>query len=359
MHAGGDGFQPHRAVVDGVEARHVGQQHLGGTDVGVGLLAADVLLAGLHRHAQGGLAAGILGDADDATRHGAFVGIAGGEEGGMGATVAHGHAEALGRAQHHVGSQLARGFEQQERQDVGADAGQPFLGLHRGDKRPQIFHFPRGGGVLEQGTEHLFGAGLLGRADCHVKTEVDRPLLDHVDHLRVHVIGHEEEVGLGLGHPLGQRHRFGGGGCLIQQGGAGQIHAGEIQGQLLEVEQGFETALCQLRLVRGVGGVPARIFQHVAQDDVGHVGIVIAHADVALGHLVLGGIALELGQRFHFGHGGTDAERTRPANGGGDRLLNQIVQALGAHHGQQGAQIFLTRPDVTADEIGFLLEFKQ
>lgn len=96
MHAGGDGFQSHRAVVDGVEARHVGQQHLGGTDVGVGLLAADMLLAGLHRHAQGTLAAGVLGNAYDATRHGALVGVAGGEEGGVGATVPHGHAEALG-----------------------------------------------------------------------------------------------------------------------------------------------------------------------------------------------------------------------------------------------------------------------
>ncbi len=188
---------------------------------------------------------------------------------------------------------------------------------------------------------------------------MNRPLLDHVDHLRVHVVGHEEEIGFGLGHPLGQRHRLGGGGRFIQQGGTGQIHAGQVQGQLLEVEQGFETALRQLGLVRGVGGIPARVFQHVAQDDVGHVGIVIAHADVALGDLVLSCIALELGQRFHLGHRGANAERTWPANGGGDSLLNQIIQALGAHHGQQGAQIFLTRPDVTADEIGFLLEFKQ
>ena len=49
---------------------------------------------------------GILGDADDATRHGALVGVAGGEEGGVGATVTHGHTEALGTAEHHVGTQF-------------------------------------------------------------------------------------------------------------------------------------------------------------------------------------------------------------------------------------------------------------
>ena len=188
---------------------------------------------------------------------------------------------------------------------------------------------------------------------------MDRALLDHVDHLGVNVVGHEEEVGFGFGHALGQRHGFGGGGGFIEQGGARQIHAGEIQGELLEVEQGFETALGQLGLIGGVGGVPARVFQHVAQDDVGHVGVVVAHADVALGDLVLGRIALELGQGLHFGHGGADTKRPRTTDGGGDRLLNQIVQALGTHGGEQGPQFFLTRADMTADEIGFLLEFKQ
>ena len=346
-------------MVDGVEARHVGQQHLGGTDVGVRLLAADVLLAGLHRHAQGILATGILGDADDAARHGALVGIAGGEEGRVGATVTHGHAEALGRAEHHVGPQFTRGFEQQQGEHVGPDAGQPLLGLDRSDQGTQIGHVAGGARVLEHGTEHLFAHRVRGGAHGHVETEVHRALLDHVDHLGVNIVGHEEEVGLGLGHALGQRHGFGGGGSLIQQGGACQIHAGEIQRQLLEVQQSFEAALGQLRLIGGIGGIPARVFQDVAQDDVGHVGVVIAHADVALGDLVLGRIALELGQGFHFGHGGADAERARATDGGGDRLLNQIVQALGPHGGEQGPHFFLTRADVTADEIGFLLEFKQ
>ncbi len=188
---------------------------------------------------------------------------------------------------------------------------------------------------------------------------MNRTLLDHVNHLRVHVIGHEEEVGFGLGHPLGQRHRLGGGGRFIQQGGTRQIHAGQIQRQLLEVEQGFETALCQLGLIGGVGGIPTRVFQHVAQNDVGHMGIVITHADIALGNLVLSGIAPELGQRLHFGHAGTDAERARQANGGRHGLGNQIVQAFGPDGRQQLAQLFLAWADMAADKIGFLLEFKQ
>jgi hypothetical protein len=40
-------------VVDGVHRGDDGEQHLGGADVGGGLLAADVLLAGLQREAVG------------------------------------------------------------------------------------------------------------------------------------------------------------------------------------------------------------------------------------------------------------------------------------------------------------------
>ncbi|MNH04525.1 hypothetical protein D3C79_638220 [compost metagenome] len=59
MHALGDAAQAFGAVVDGVEAGDVGQQHLRRADVGVGLLAADVLLSGLQRHAQRSIAAGV------------------------------------------------------------------------------------------------------------------------------------------------------------------------------------------------------------------------------------------------------------------------------------------------------------
>ncbi len=82
-------------VPDGIHASHVGEQHLRGADVGIRLLAADVLLAGLQRHAVGGLAARIFRDADDAPRHGAHIGFARGEKRRMRAAITHRHAEAL------------------------------------------------------------------------------------------------------------------------------------------------------------------------------------------------------------------------------------------------------------------------
>ena len=80
MDALGDLLQALRAVVAGIHGRHAGQQRLGRADVAGGLLAANVLLAGLQRKPQGRAAARILGDADDAAWHMAFESVARGED---------------------------------------------------------------------------------------------------------------------------------------------------------------------------------------------------------------------------------------------------------------------------------------
>ena len=119
VHALGDRAQPVGAVVDGIHGGHDGQQHLGGADVAGGLLAADVLLAGLQREAIGRAALGVVGDADHAAGHVALERVARGEEGGVRSAVAQRHAEALRDADGDVGAELARRREQRRGQQVG------------------------------------------------------------------------------------------------------------------------------------------------------------------------------------------------------------------------------------------------
>jgi hypothetical protein len=88
----------------------------------------------------------------------------------------------------------------------------------------------------------------------------------HRQRLRMHVRIDKERFGLGLRRALGQRHRFGRGGGFIEQRGVGDIEPGEIADHGLEVEQRFQPALADLRLIRRIGGVPGRIFQDVALD---------------------------------------------------------------------------------------------
>ena len=77
--------------------------------------------------------------------------------------------------------------------------------------------------------------------------------LDHGDRLRMAACGDEERVLARLAaHGVGQRHGFGGGGALVEQRGVGNVQAGEVADHRLEVDEGFETALGDFGLVRGV-----------------------------------------------------------------------------------------------------------
>lgn len=69
MNTFGNLFQALRTVIDRIEGRHIGQQGLRGADIGGGLVSADVLLAGLHRHTQRRLTARVHRHSDDASRH--------------------------------------------------------------------------------------------------------------------------------------------------------------------------------------------------------------------------------------------------------------------------------------------------
>mmetsp|Transcript_75959 Transcript_75959/g.183660 ORF Transcript_75959/g.183660 Transcript_75959/m.183660 type:complete len:504 (-) Transcript_75959:911-2422(-) len=119
MHAPRDVTQPSRPVVNGVGGRDVGQQRLRRADVGRGLVAPDVLLTRLHGHAQRGLATRVARDADHTAGHLALEFVGTREESRVRATIAHGHAQALCRANGHVGAPLTRRAQQRQRQQIG------------------------------------------------------------------------------------------------------------------------------------------------------------------------------------------------------------------------------------------------
>ena len=154
VHPLGDVPQPLGAVVHGVHRRDDGEEHLRGADVGGGLLPADVLLARLQGEAVGGAAGGVDRHADEAAGHRAAERVAGGEEPGVGAAVAERHAEALRRADAHVGALLAGRGEERAGQQVGGDGDQPAGLVHGGDGGGEVAHHAGGAGVLQQRTEH-------------------------------------------------------------------------------------------------------------------------------------------------------------------------------------------------------------
>lgn len=343
----GDAPQTFRTVIDRVETGDIGQQHLGRADVRVGLLAADMLLAGLQGHAQRHIAPGIPGHADDPPRNRPLVLLATGKERRMGPAVAHGHAKALGRTEHHVGPQLARRRQQQQAQQVGRHAGQRLLRMQVIDQRPQVANLAVGVRVLQQGAEHLVLLEVVQGVDHQFEAKPFGAGLHHRESLRMAVLVDEEQIAFRLGHALGQGHGFGGGGRFVQQRGVGQLQAGEVDGQLLEIEQGFEPALGDFRLVGCVGGVPTGVFQHVAQDHRGGQGAVITHADQAGPDLVLLGITAQLGQGGLLVQRRRQVQRTVETDARRHRLFDQLDPAAQAQAVEHRLLLGGVGPEVT------------
>ena len=76
-----------------------------------------------------------------------------------------------------------------------------------------------------------------------------------------------------------KRHRFGGGRGFIKQRRIGNLERCQVSDHRLEVEEGFESTLRELRLVGCVSSVPARVLQNVSLDHWRRNAIGIATTD--------------------------------------------------------------------------------
>ncbi len=303
-HPLGDAAQAGGPVVDGVHRRGDREQHLGGADVAGRLVATDVLLPGLQGEPVGRAALGVLADPDEPPREVPLQTRAHRHESGVRAAVEQRHAEALGRADHDVGAHLAGRLEQGQGEQVGRHdrGGTPLVGGI--DHRSGVTHGAVGAGVLdEHGVHRLLPQPRPGVA--HVDLDAQRlgPGADHLDGLRQHALVDDEPArGLAV-RALAQRHRLGGRGALVEQRRVGRGQTGQVPDHGLEVQQRLEPALRDLRLVRRVGGVPARVLEHVAPDHRRGDRAVVALPDHRLERAVLGRQVTQLPCRLPLGRG--------------------------------------------------------
>ena len=144
--------------------------------------------------------------------------------------------------------------------------------------------------------------------------------------------------------------------ALVEQGGVGDLHAGEVHHHGLEVQERLHAPLRDLRLVGGVGRVPARILQDVAEDDRGRVAVRIAHADHGAEHPVALREGAQVGQRLLLCSGRGETQLLLRGDGGGDGLLHQLVERAQADCSQHRPDIIVARGDVAADELSAILK---
>ena len=145
-------------------------------------------------------------------------------------------------------------------------------------------------------------------------------------------------------------HGFGGGGGLVEQRGIGRFQAGEVTDHLLEVHQRLQPTLGDFRLIGRIGGVPARILQHIAQDHLGCVGVVVAEADQRLVDFVAAGDGFQRCQRFsfrtRFGQRGWRGQTDGWRHG----FIDQRIQTEDIKRIQHGAYFIGVGADMAGDE---------
>ena len=274
----------------------------------------------------------------------------------MRAAEAHRHAEALRRTERDVGAHGAWALEQHQRHEVAGDRDHGAPGLELGDRCGEVDDLAARVRVLQQRAEAVVAAGLGGLAVNELVAEVMGAGAHHVDGLREAGLVDEEHVRLRLRHPARHRHRLGGGGGFVEQRGVGELQAGEVDHHLLVVQQGFEAALGDLGLVGRVGGVPARVLEHVAQHDRGDVGAVVALADQGLLHHVAAGDRLQAGECLVLGHRAGERQRRLEADAGGHGLLDQGVDVGDADGRAHACDLAGIGAEVAVDEGVALLE---
>ena len=146
-----------------------------------------------------------------------------------------------------------------------------------------------------------------------------------------------------------EQDRLGDGGGLIEQGGVGDVEAGEVLDDLLEVEQGFEAALGDLGLVWGVGGVPGGVLDEVAADHGGGDRVKVALADHLLAHDVLAGDRAEFVEDFGLGAAGGQVESV-DLDGGRDGGSRERFEGVVAEFGEHGLRVIGAGTDVAVRE---------
>ena len=335
-------------MVDGIHAGHHGGQHLRRAYVGGGFFAPNVLFTGLQGQPVSGLTMGVDAHAHQATGHGAFVFVTAGQIRGMRATRTHGHAKALRGAHHNVSAHLTRGLEQGQREQIGThDQGGLVAMDERGVGRC-VNQRATAAGVGAQGgkvaTSSQCGLPLFGGVgEHHFDAQGLGPCLYHFDGLGVAIGVHQHHHATRFDLSLGQGHGLCGGGGLVEHGGIGDGHGGQVAHHGLKVHQSFHAALADFGWVGRVSGVPSGVFQDVAQYHTRCVGAVVTLSDEAFELFVLSRQGLEFGQGCRLGDGWGQLHALAPGYRAWHDVLDQCPARSRANHAEH--VLFISRAD--------------
>jgi hypothetical protein len=118
--------------------------------------------------------------------------------------------------------------------------------------------------------------------DVELDAERCAACAQHRERLREHLASTTTRGRCRAARPAHERDGLGDRGRLVEQRRVGDRQPGEVGDHRLEGDQRLEAALADLRLVGRVGRVPGGRLEHVAADDGGRVGAVVAVPELTI-----------------------------------------------------------------------------
>ena len=228
---------------------------------------------------------------------------AAGKERRVRATIAERHAKALRRSEDDVGTKVPWCLDDRQCQKIGRDDGETANRLNGLDGRTDVAHPPAASRIADEGAEISFVTRRVGILDPELDPDRLGAGFQNRQRLRVGVGIDAEDRSLCAMRPKRHRHPLGGGSGFVKKRAVRDVHAGQLDHHRLEIEDRLETPLRNLRLVRGVGGIPGRVLQHIAENHRRCVAAVISHADERGADLVHRRKSPHFVKRLGLGHG--------------------------------------------------------
>ena len=235
------------------------------------------------------------------------------------------------------------GVSSSEAHQVRRDGDQRVHGVGPLAELPVVVHRTVRRRILKQNAEHLFADRRfppITDDDVHAASVSAR--LHHLDRLRMALVRDEERLLARLAvHAVRHGHRFGRRGAFVEQRRVRDLEAREIDHHRLVGEQRLESPLGDLRLIRRVRRVPARILQHVALDDRRRDAVGVTEPEIRSRDLVAAGDGPQRRERFVLGHRRVNRQRTIQSDARRNRRVDQCIQRVVAEQIEHRAHLGL------------------
>ena len=228
-------------MIDGIHRGHDSEKHLRGTDVARRLFTANVLLAGLECEAVGWIFISITGDANETARQSALELISHSHIARVRPTISHRHTKALRGTNDNVCSEFTRRLEQHKCQWVTRHHRESTRRMNLLHKRCWITDHTIGGRILENTATESRTGDLINAADYQFNAKRLSASLKQGQYLGMTALRDKEP-----GDPpeiMAHCQRLGCRRGLIQHGGIGNRHSGEVTNHRLEIHECLHTPL--------------------------------------------------------------------------------------------------------------------